>query len=123
MLYTYRAKPLRVIDGDTVRFRIDLGCNVFIEETMRLKGIDADEIRKPASPQEIASGKEAAMFLQHLLDNYSDGDGYVEIRTEKDRKGKFGRYLVTIYGFHPNLSSINLNTEMITQDYAVPRKE
>ena len=44
-MYEYKAKLLRVIDGDTVDCVIDLGFNVRLKERVRLKGIDTPETR------------------------------------------------------------------------------
>ena len=43
-LYTYRAKLIRVIDGDTDDLQVDLGFNIFVRERFRLAGINAYEI-------------------------------------------------------------------------------
>ena len=44
-LWFYRAKVLRIIDGDTVVVCIDKGMNAFAVEKVRLAGIDAPEMR------------------------------------------------------------------------------
>ena len=43
--YIYDAKILRVIDGDTFDFEIDMGFSIRIKERMRLYGIDTPETR------------------------------------------------------------------------------
>jgi micrococcal nuclease len=43
--YTYKVLDvLRVIDGDTVHLRVDLGFGVHIDERFRLEGIDTPEL-------------------------------------------------------------------------------
>ena len=44
-MYEYKAKLLRVIDGDTIDCVIDLGFNVRLKERIRFKGIDTPETR------------------------------------------------------------------------------
>ena len=44
-MYTYKAKLVRVIDGDTIDAEIDLGFNVLIRQRIRLYGIDTPEAR------------------------------------------------------------------------------
>lgn len=44
-MYTYRAKLIRVIDGDTIDAIIDLGFDVWVKKRIRLNGIDAPETR------------------------------------------------------------------------------
>ena len=45
-MYEYRAKILRVVDGDTVDVDIDLGFGVWMhKERVRMMGIDTPESR------------------------------------------------------------------------------
>ena len=44
-MYEYNAIVERVVDGDTVDLRIDLGFSVWISERCRLIGIDTPEPR------------------------------------------------------------------------------
>ena len=44
-LYNYKAKLVRVVDGDTIDAEIDLGFGVFIKQRIRLYGIDTPESR------------------------------------------------------------------------------
>ena len=47
MMYEYRCKILRVVDGDTVDVDIDLGFGVWMhKERIRLHGIDTPESRQ-----------------------------------------------------------------------------
>ena len=67
-LYTYKVNQvLRVIDGDTVIVNIDLGFNLSLVQTIRIKGIDAPEIRTTdfnEKIQGIAAKAFAATWLQ-----------------------------------------------------------
>ena len=45
MLYVYQAKLDRIIDGDTVDAKIDLGFDTWVLKRIRLAGIDAPETR------------------------------------------------------------------------------
>ena len=59
----YRAKALRVIDGDTVHIEVDLGLRVKRELDIRLIGINAPEIRG----ETVEAGKAASEHLHSLL--------------------------------------------------------
>lgn len=85
-MYEYRASVIRVIDGDTVDLRIDLGFEVGLNMRVRLAGIDAPERGKPG-------GSEATKWLTEKLSPHVD----VIVKTEKYRREKYGRYLATIY--------------------------
>ena len=55
-----RARDLRVVDGDTVWARIDCGFGVTIREKLRLRGIDAPEMR-------TAAGQRSKDFVEERL--------------------------------------------------------
>mgnify|MGYP001304981027 FL=1 len=44
-MYEYKAKVLRVVDGDTVDVLIDVGFSTFKKERVRLHGINTPECR------------------------------------------------------------------------------
>ena len=44
-MYKYKAKLLKVIDGDTVDALIDLGFDTWVKKRIRLAGINAFEVR------------------------------------------------------------------------------
>lgn len=53
----------RVIDGDTVVVTVTK------EITLRLADVDAPEIRKPASNEEIKRGHEVRLYLEEMIDS------------------------------------------------------
>ena len=73
-LYEYKGTVVKVYDADTITVLIDQGLNTFRLENLRLKDIDAPEVRG-----EEIMGKE------------------VYLKTEKDKTGKYGRYIATIW--------------------------
>lgn len=107
-MYEYKAKIIKVYDGDTVTAVIDLGFNVSITEKVRLYGLDAPEVRGDERPDGLIS-------RDRLRDRILDQD--VIIKTQKDKKGKYGRYIAEIY-----LEDENINEWLITEGLA-ERKE
>lgn len=103
-MYTYQATVIRVIDGNSVEIQIDLGFNIKFTEKARLLGINAPEKRG----KNFIKGLES---LKYLSDKILNKD--VIVKTEKDTKGKFGRYLVTIF-----LNDENINNWMVKNNYA-----
>jgi len=92
-LYWYKAECVRVIDGDTLELKFDLGMNTFRVERVRLSGIDTPEIFGVKKESiEYARGMEAKQFV---LDFVTGKELWVH--TEKDKQGKYGRYVVDIY--------------------------
>lgn len=94
-LYEYKAKCLRVIDGDTMEFAVDLGFSLTSRRTIRLMGIDTPEIRGRSDAEE-EHGRQASEFVYSNL--FADGEAIeVTIRTHKDKREKYGRYMADVY--------------------------
>lgn len=104
--YVYNAIVRSVYDGDTIRVDIDCGFNHWIHnESIRLMGIDAPEIRGDERP-------EGLITKAWLLEKIPVGTK-IMLQTYKDRKGKYGRYLGYIW-----LDGVNLNEQMIEEGFA-----
>jgi len=67
-LYTYKFTCTRVVDGDTVDGRIDLGFRLGMDTRVRLAGYDAPETWRPASVEEGAAGERVKEYLCELLE-------------------------------------------------------
>lgn len=92
--YIYNAKVDRVKDGDTIEVDIDLGFEIWKHgESLRLFRVYAPETFRPLSEQEKIQGLKVKDFLIQRL---TLGKNIV-IQTEKDKKDKYGRYLVEIW--------------------------
>ncbi len=85
-MYEYTAEIVSIYDGDTVRLNIDLGMGVWQRNvSARVNGIDCPEMNTKA-------GKAARAFAVSALPVGTK----VTVHTIKDRKEKYGRYLVEI---------------------------
>jgi micrococcal nuclease len=93
--YYYGCELLRVVDGDTIDVRADLGFDVSLKLRLRFKGINTPESRTRNKAEKVL-GLAAKEFLKTTL----EGAGLIEF--ESFGKGKFGRVLavpyVTVYG-------------------------
>ena len=89
-LYTYKCATLRVVDGDTGEVMVDLGMDVYHHARIRLSGIDTYVVRG----EERELGLLAKEFLDSLLAENPDP---LFLRTTKDHKGKYGRYIGEIF--------------------------
>jgi micrococcal nuclease len=92
-MYEYKAEVLRVVDGDTVDMLIDCGFSTFRKERVRLYGIDAPESRTRDKKEKIR-GLAAKARLQELIKNT---EKKIIIKTELDKKGKYGRILGVLW--------------------------
>lgn len=97
-MYKYRAEILRVIDGDTVECKVDLGFDVSLNAKFRMAGINAPEI-------DTDEGKVTSARLKELC---PVGLKCV-VQTSKDRKEKYGRYLAVILKDGVNINQLLLD--------------
>jgi micrococcal nuclease len=98
-MYEYDAEILDVVDGDTIDVDVDLGLDDHQHTRIRLYGIDAPELGTDA-------GKSSRTWLAAQLPVGTR----LRIRTIKDRKEKFGRYLGVLW---PAGATRSLNDEMV----------
>lgn len=114
--YEYRATLMHrsngldpIYDGDTMWLRVDLGFGIFYDlGPCRLFGLDTPEIRG----EEREDGLMVRDYVRDIMTRPENE--YFLIQTEKDKKGKYGRYLVTI--ILPG--DVNLNEDLIAKGFA-----
>ena len=90
-MYEYEAQLIRVIDGDTVDCILDLGFDIKYKCRIRLKGIDTPEIRT----RDLGEKKRGFAAKERVQELLNDNNTFV-VKTELDKKGKYGRILGTI---------------------------
>ena len=82
--YTFFARTVKIVDGDTIVLDADLGFYVKAQVKVRLAGINVP-------PLTTTKGKEAMEFLKSRL-SYKNN-----LVIESRKKDKYGRYLAYIY--------------------------
>ena len=91
-MYEYKAKVIKVIDGDTVDVDIDLGFGISLNnERVRIMGIDTPESRT-RDKVEKKFGLASKARLKELLGKTTVLKTQINKKGE-DMKGKFGRVL------------------------------
>ena len=90
-MYKYNAKLLRVVDGDTADVMIDLGCDVWIKQRLRFKGVDTWE-KRTRNKEEKVKGLAASAFTKKYLEM---NEGKFTIQSHG--VGKYGRVLAEIF--------------------------
>lgn len=104
-MYEYKAFVRKVYDGDTITVDIDLGFDVILKaQKIRLSRINAPELRGENRP----AGLKSRDALRSRI-----GNKWVMIKTEKDKKGKYGRWLADIF-----LEKENINDWLMTEGFA-----
>ena len=125
-MYEYSAKVLKCTDGDTLKLLWDLGHSTFVIEKCRLLGVNTPESFgvKKGSDEYKAGKKAQAWLIQQLKPEWGSTncalcasmngtfklDDLPEVRIEthklsddkflamqREKKGKYGRYLITLY--------------------------
>jgi len=116
-LYHYNAHVTAVYDGDTITVDIDLGLGVWLKkQKIRLYGINTPELRG-GTPETKAKGREARDWLRTII---LDRD--IILQTHKDKTGKYGRWLGTIYFNTESTPCWDLNAQLILNGMAVEAK-
>lgn len=104
-MYEYKATVVKVYDGDTITVDFDLGFGIILKkQTIRLFGINTPEVRGPEKADGIIS-RDA--LRQRILGKQ------VIIKTSKDKKGKYGRWLGEVF-----VDQENINQWLLREGYA-----
>ena len=107
-MFEYRAIVTKVYDGDTITVNIDLGFGVWVKgQKLRLLGIDTPEVR---GVEREAGLKSRDVLRERIMDKE------IRVKTQKDKKGKYGRWLATIY----DADVESINTWLLREGYAKP---
>lgn len=106
----YPCVVTEIVDGDTLKVRIDLGLRVQTEYSLRLRGINAPEINTPA-------GQESLLHLLKILELLRP---CLRLRTTpgKDHE-KYGRFLGELLGVDNEGKIVNVNRRMVELGAAV----
>jgi micrococcal nuclease len=115
-MYQYRAKILKVLDGDTVDIDLDLGFNIVLaNQRVRMAGIDTPESRTTNTEEKVRG----QLSKKKLAEKLPVGS-YVIIETQKpdSNDDKFGRIL----GIFILEDGTRVNDWLIKNNYAVPYK-
>jgi micrococcal nuclease len=106
-MYEYKAKLIKVVDGDTVDAFIDLGFEIWTEKRIRLYGIDAPETRT----RDLNEKKQGIQTKEKLIELLENNDNKFTLRSHG--VGKYGRCLGTII-----INDIDINKFLIENGFA-----
>ena len=107
-MFTYEAKVLRVVDGDTIDALIDLGFNIHKKVRIRMVGINTPESRT-RDLEEKKLGLAAKARLKEILKENKN-----KFILESQGVGKYGRCLGII-----KINDAIVNQQLITEGHAV----
>ena len=113
-LYWYKARCLKVVDGDTIDVITDLGFRMTWGQRVRLYGLNAYEL----SDQDAAKRALASEGKAFAAARVQDKD--IVLNTFKDRTEKYGRWLAVVHYLGGEGTWHNLNEELVAAGLAVP---
>ena len=115
VMYIYKIKLDRVVDGDTIDAYIDLGFDISVKKRIRFMGINTPETRTK-DLEEKAKGLAAKDRLKSIL------EGTNTIQLNSHGIGKFGRCLgeihVDVLDGKDCLTLVNINKLLINEGHA-----
>ena len=112
-MYTYKIEVLRVVDGDTIDAKIDLGFDISVKKRVRFLGINTPESRT-RDLEEKKRGLAAKERVKELLESAE------EVQLTSHGVGKFGRCLGEIdFACPDSFTMKNLNKQLIEEGHAV----
>jgi len=111
-MYEYRAIITKVYDGDTLTAEVDLGFKMWAKKIkLRLLGIDTPEIRSKDVKEKALALKARDRVRELCLDK--------EVIITSHKKGKYGRWLATVY----LEEDIDLTRFLISEGLGVPYED
>lgn len=121
LVYFYKARVNRVIDGDTIDILIDLGFGLYKDVKARLWGINAPEISHPKDEEEMLKGLATKGRVEEWF-KQNASDGYIIIRSHNGRElrqEKYGRWLIEVYPIGFTKETVSLNDTLVKEGLAV----
>jgi len=103
-MYTYKAKVIRWIDGDTLQVEIDLGFYVQTIQKIRLARIDAPEMHNS-----VAYRERQAKHARAVAKKFCPEGSIVTITTSKQNKDQYARYIAEVTYNNANISDYLLD--------------
>ena len=110
-MYTYKAKLVRVINGDTLDIEIDLGFDIIIRQRLKLYGIDTPDSRS-TNVDIKQKGLDVKQRLMDLLNKE------FKVETILNKRGKYGRILGNIYVVVNN-NEVCINELLVDEGLAI----
>lgn len=110
-VWTVPATVLRVISGDTLELRLDLGWRITLESSCRLIGVLAPET-------ETEAGQAARQWVIEKLD--LGGPAYVIVTFISHALDRHGHALGQVLVTTPQGASFDLGLELMNAGHAVP---
>jgi len=113
----YRARCIKVVDGDTLDLEVDIGFHLREIGRFRVLGIDTAELHDK-DPAKRALAVKAKETVTELMKTPVGVEWPLLVSTEKD-PDNFGRWLISVQ-FEQNSLLVDLGQTLIGMGLAVP---
>lgn len=111
-LWVYRARVIRVIDGDTLDIEIDAGLRAYRHERVRLSSVNTPELKGATRPAGLAAAGYVTTWLGLVP---ADQEWPLIVQTAKG--DAFGRWLARVWR---RSDGRELNADLLAAGHAVP---
>jgi len=115
-IFVYRARAVRVVDGDTCDLTVDVGFHMTTTQRFRLLGINTPELHS----KDLAERERAVAATQALTGMLTAATGEWPLLVRTQKSDSFGRWLAEIW---VEATGTNINTSLLLQGHAVPFKK
>lgn len=115
-LTEYRARCLRVVDGDTLDLELDLGFRLTIRQRIRILSIDAPEVHAAAEDVRQRAAAATARLRELVM---VDGEWPLLVVTEKP--DSFGRWLASVWVRRNGAENLSVGKQLVIEGLAAIR--
>lgn len=118
--WLWRARVVRVIDGDTLDLEIDCGFHAVRTERVRLLGVNAPEMKGDTKTAGVEAKRTVMAWCDQL--ELFCGEGEWPYLAETFKADAFGRYLARIWpaDASPDDTFADLSSHLLSTGHAVP---
>jgi micrococcal nuclease len=110
-MYTYKAKLVRVINGDTLDIEIDLGFDLSIKQRLKLYGVDTPDSRST----DLEIRQKGLDVKQRVIEVLTKE---FTVTTILNKRGKYGRILGKIYVVDEKDNKVCINELLVEEGHA-----
>jgi len=110
-MYTYKAKLIRVINGDTLDIEIDLGFDLSIKQRLKLYGVDTPDSRST----DLEIRQKGLDVKQRVIEVLTKE---FTVTTILNKRGKYGRILGKIYIVDEKDNKVCINELLVEEGHA-----
>lgn len=111
-LWTYQARPDRIVDGDTLDAWIDVGFRITMHHRLRVLAVNTPEMRGPSRPDGIA----ARAFVIDWIERAHEINDEWPLLVTTYEADSFGRWLANVR----NRDGESLSYRLLDSGHAVP---